>query len=717
MESSARDVLVNEARELLSDMERALLELEHAGSSSELINAAFRAAHTIKGSAGLFGLELITSFTQTLESVLDRVRNGELPVDDAFVSTLLSCCDYIGQLVTQIERGSEDSEPDETARATLLAALGALLGPQHAHGEPSRLAKSRDNQVAQGEGHWHLSLRFRQSALTDGMDPLSFIVYLRSLGTIVYLHTVADALPASSGFDPRLCYLTFELGLKTSADRATLESVFDFVREGSDIRLLSPQSNVAEYVRIIRSLPQSPRKLGEMLVASGALHEHELDAALAVQASMRPGPSSRLGEVLVSEQMVAAPVVAAALSKQKQQDQRRANEPRIVKVDSGKLDQLINLIGELVIASEGARLTAARAKGAELGEAMSRVSSIVEQVRDRALDMRMIAIGEVFQRFPRVVRDVAKELGKEIELTISGAECELDKSMVDKLGDPLLHIVRNAIDHGIEPVPERLALGKRARGRLRLHAFHESGNIVIEIKDDGRGLLRDKILAKAVERNLVTQGANLTDQEIYQLLFLPGFSTAAAVTSLSGRGVGMDVVKRNVDQLRGEIDIATRAGQGTRFRIRLPLTLAIIDGFQVALDDTIFVLPLETVVECVNMTSTKSGAQNLVSLRGEPLPFVRLREVFAMKPYTGQRESLVVVRHGNQRVGLVVDRLLGDAQAVIKPLGALFRGIKAVSSSTILGDGTVALILDVPTLVARASEIHAPMQGAHAATH
>jgi two-component system, chemotaxis family, sensor kinase CheA len=311
----------------------------------------------------------------------------------------------------------------------------------------------------------------------------------------------------------------------------------------------------------------------------------------------------------------------------------------------------------------------------------------------------MIPIGEVFQRFPRVVRDVSQELGKRIELVITGAETELDKSMVEKLSDPLLHIVRNAMDHGIEAVEAREAAGKSPVGTLRLHAYHESGCIVIEVNDDGRGLDAKRIFDKAVERGMIAPDAVLTEAEVHQLIFAPGFSTAAAVTNLSGRGVGMDVVKRNIEQLRGDIEILSVAGQGTTMRIRLPLTLAIIDGFQVAVGESVFVIPLDLVVECADM-AISTGGQHIVNLRGEPLPYVRLRELFDLPAaQAGTRESLVVVAYGQQRAGLVVDRLLGEFQAVIKPLGQLFRGLKGLSGSTILGDGSVALILDVPMLV------------------
>jgi two-component system chemotaxis sensor kinase CheA len=702
MDSSARDLLVSESRELLAAMEKALLQLELESGSTDIVDAAFRAAHTIKGAAGMFDLRLITGFTQVLESVLDLVRSGKLQVEPEFVSLLLSCCDYLRLLVDAIEQEAEQTDPDPDLRQSLLGSLGDLLGDA---GSGRGLAR-RDPPLTAAEqgGHWHFSLRFGPDLLRDGMDPLSLISYLRDLGTISYIYTRTDGIPSADELDPERCYLAFELGLRSAADRGTLEHAFDFVRADSQIAILAPQSGVAEYIQIIRSMPGSSRKLGELLVDSGALSRAALESALAAQAAQKPGANPRLGEILVAEHLVAAPVVAAALGKQRQGADRRGAEQRIIKVDASKLDQLISLIGELVIASEGARLTAAQSRQIEVVEAMGRVVPIIEQVRDRALDMRMLAIGEVFQRFPRVVRDVAKELGKEIELMISGAESELDKSMVDKLFDPLVHIVRNSIDHGIEALAERAACGKRPQGRLRLHAYHESGCIVIEITDDGRGLQRDRILAKGIERGLVSAQAELSDDEIYQLIFAPGFSTAQAVTGLSGRGVGMDVVKRSVEQLRGEIELASRPGKGTRLRIRLPLTLAIIDAFQVGVGETTYVIPLESVVECVSMTTASSGSQTLLSLRGEPLPYIRLREVFGLEPFQGTRESLIVVSHGPRRIGVVVDRLLGDMQAVIKPLGQLFRGSKTVTSSTILGDGTVALVLDVPTLVARASD-------------
>jgi two-component system, chemotaxis family, sensor kinase CheA len=711
---AARRMLVEEARELLASMEAALLDIEAEGQTPERINAAFRAAHTIKGSAGLFGLDLIVSFTHVMESVLDRVRAGSLALDGRLASLFLRCGDYLDQLIDAVDADAADIDPDADCRSQLLIHLQALLG-EHGPSATGQLTTSeaqldRDDDSA-GEGqvlgneNWHLSLRFNHDVLRNGMDPLSFIHYLSTFGKIVHLHTVVDELPEASNLDAEACYLGFEIDLIADTDKQTLEDIFEFVRDDSRIRILPPHARMAEFIAFIEALPEdlsaSPQRLGEILVRGGTLTLHELEEALALQAVKSSAPADArtpLGSLLVEEQMVAAPVVAAALTKQKKLEEKRTQEQRVIKVEASKLDTLIDLVGELVIASSGARLLADRAQQTVLVEALSEVTQLVEQIRDGALNLRMIPIGEVFQRFPRVVRDVSLELDKKIDLLITGADTELDKSMVDKLADPLLHIVRNAIDHGIEPVAEREASGKPVQGQIRLNAFHDSGCIVIEISDDGRGLDTERIRAKAVERGLIAEDAALSEQETFQLIFLPGFSTAAQVTNLSGRGVGMDVVKRGVEQLRGEIEISSKPGAGSTFRIRLPLTLAIIDGFQVAVGDSTFVIPLDMVVECADMTPS-SGAQRLINLRGEPLPYLRLSEIFDTPTLQEGRESLVVVEYGHQRAGLVVDCLLGEFQAVIKPLGQLFRGIKGISGSTILGDGSVALILDVPSLI------------------
>ena len=548
-----------------------------------------------------------------------------------------------------------------------------------------------------GADTWHLSLRLSPDVLRSGMDPVSFLRYLARLGRIVYMHTLTDRLPPIEEFDPETLYFGFEIEFESDADKQTIENVFEFVREESLIHILPPRSKTEDFLAHIRALPEEPRRLGEILVASGALTPTELERVLAMQAGAE-GAKAPIGSLLVKNQIVDPGVVSAALTKQQESSERKVHEQRFIKVDVDKLDALINLVGELVIAGAGAQL-AAKTDGAPASqEAVATVTDLVEDIRDAALSLRMVPIGEVFQRFPRVVRDIAKDLGKKIDLQITGAETELDKSMVEKLSDPLTHIVRNAIDHGIESVEQRLSAGKSETGTLQLHAYHDSGSITIEIRDDGAGLNRDRIRAKGIERGLITADQLLSDEEIYRLIFEPGFSTAEQITNLSGRGVGMDVVRRNIDALRGEVDVESREGLGATVRIRLPLTLAIIDGFQVSVAGAAFVLPLEMVKECADLV-VADVYRNIVNLRGEPLPFIRLRTLFGLPGEAPARECMVVVQYGHQRVGLVVDHLVGELQAVIKPLGSLFRELRGISGSTILGNGQVALILDVPNLV------------------
>ena len=534
------------------------------------------------------------------------------------------------------------------------------------------------------------------------MDPLSFIRYLATLGRIVHLHAITEHLPELDNYDPEACYLGFEINLDSNADRMTIEGAFEFVREDAQIHILPPQAKIAEYIELIENLPEPPQMLGQILLQGGALTPYELEKILDLQ-SRDAAEHKPIGALLVEEKIVPDVVVAAALQQQKRNDDKRAQEQKVIKVDVTRLDSLINLVGELVITGAAANVLAKRRRDRDFEEVAESLECLVEDIRDAALNLRMVQIGEVFQRFPRVVRDAAKELGKQVELVITGAETELDKSMVEKLGDPLMHIVRNSLDHGVEPPSERAEVGKPPSATLRLHAFHESGSIVLEVSDDGRGLNRDKIRRKAVERGLIGAEHVLTDEEVYRLIFEPGFSTAEQVTNLSGRGVGMDVVHRNIESLRGEVDIHSIPGQGTTTRIRLPLTLAIIDGFQVQSHNLVYVIPLDSVVECVDMT-TQSVSHNLLNLRGEPLPFLRLRDVFEFPPPPGgTKENVVIVQFGNSRAGIVVDKLLGELQAVIKPLGKLFRGLNVISGSTILGDGQVALILDAVYLIRLAS--------------
>ena len=658
----AQQTFIVEARELLQAMEQSLLQLESEPGDEDAIGAVFRAAHTIKGSAGLFGLASIVSFTHIVEDVLDRLRDGHVAVDAALIAVLLQSGDHMLELIEVVaSRGEALPSAALEREAALREALGAYQEAPLPSADIDTVAMDDDVPT---EVLWHLSLRFGADVFRNGMDPLSFLRYLETLGQLLHVTTLTDSIPAVDGWDPESCYLGFEIDLRSSASHAALNEVFDFVRDGCEVQI---------------SVVDEPSD------NSTAVDSEEV-------AEVEQGPTTAV-----------QPRAAAS-------GDAKLRDGNYVRVNADKLDELINLVGELVIASAGASLLARSCNNDPLQEATSTVSGLVEEILDGALHLRMIPIGDTFNRFRRVVRDVSQELGKDIDLIINGAETELDKTVVEKIGDPLMHLLRNAMDHGIESADARRAAGKPTKGHLSLNAYHDSGSIVLEIADDGAGLNRERILAKAQERGLVASGAALTDQEIYNLIFEPGFSTAEAVTNLSGRGVGMDVVKRNITLLRGTVDLDSRPGEGTVVRIRLPLTLAIINGFLVGIDHCTYVIPLDMVQECIELDERQrqsSREQGYLDLRGEVLPLVDLRDHFSHEGPPARRQNVVVVRYAEHKAGLVVDDLLGEFQTVIKPLGKLFGALRGISGSTILGSGAVALILDIPALLNQIVQLEA----------
>jgi two-component system chemotaxis sensor kinase CheA len=734
----AQQTFIIESRELLASMEDALLHLEGAADDQEAVSAIFRAAHTIKGSAGLFGFDDIVAFTHVTESVLNQVRDGEVAIDGDLIALLLACADHIGALVARADTG--EAAPDaalERIGGDLLERLRLHLGEAAPAAKKTLPAEAAEKVQACGGGQvssdtWHISLRFGRDVLRNGMDPLSFVRYLGTLGEVTAIVPLFNAMPAAEEMDPESCYMGLEINLRSDADKEAIANVFEFVREDSLIRILPPHSKVSEYLRLIEDLREDKVLLGDILVASGAITQDELEQGLAEQKTQQAQhgeanevvrPAQPLGEILIEQHVVQKEVVDAALEKQKKVKESKANEQRFIRVQADKLDKLINLVGELVIAGDGASLHAQRLKDEGLLETSSIIHRLVADIRDSALQLRMVQIGETFSRFHRVVHDVSKEIGKGIDLVVSGKETELDKAVVEKIGDPLMHLVRNSMDHGIEPAEVRAARGKPVRGTLRLNAYHDSGSIVIEVADDGGGLNRERILAKATERGLVQPGQELADADVYKLIFEPGFSTAEQVTNLSGRGVGMDVVRRNIEALRGAVEIRSSEGEGTTIAIRLPLTLAIIDGFLMGVNGGSYVVPLDSVVECMNYPAAAARldrGRNYINLRGEILPYIRLREVFDGHAGSGKNgrpalngklhaeEHIVVVQFAGSKAGLVVDRLLGEFQTVIKPMAKLFGKLPGISGSTILGSGDVALILDVPALIQQAvnSETH-----------
>jgi two-component system chemotaxis sensor kinase CheA len=706
-----------EARDMLQQIENALLALESDPHDQDTINALFRVAHTIKGSAGMFGMDRVVHFTHQVESVLDRVRNGDLVIDMALSDVLLKSSDVISALLTQVEQKNDAPEflaEIDRNSAAMGAKLAQYLGQTKAAAGPQAAPVAAPiEEKPEGRsttGAWHISLRFGQLAFRNGIDPLSVIDYLRSIGEISHILTITDKLPEFDELDPETCYLGFEISLQTTAAKADIEAAFEFVGDDCTVHLLPPNRRASDFINLMRELPDESR-LGDLLVECGAVTRRALDDALSQQQQGASGGDRRgqqpIGKILVEQKKVSTEVVNAALAKQGKTE-TKSDESRFVRVPADKLDDLISLVGELVICGASASLLAKNLRDEQLIETTQQMSNLVEEIRNGTLGLRMVQIGESFARFRRVVRDTAAELKKEIQLEIEGAETELDKAVVEKISDPLMHLVRNSMDHGIELPAVRIEAGKPAHGTLKLAAHHDSGHIVIRVSDDGRGLDGEKLLAKARSLGLVAPNQVLTEAEKRSLILLPGFSTAEKVTNLSGRGVGMDVVKKNIEALRGSVILKSELGKGTTVEIRLPLTLAIIDGFLVRIGRGSYVIPLSAVVECIDAHAdrlhTNGDWAGHIDLRGEVLSFLELRKVFSVNEAVPERRSIVVVRNGDTLAGLVVDQLMGEYQTVIKPLGKLFGQLRGISGSTVMGSGEVALILDVPALVKLATD-------------
>ncbi|WP_296261968.1 MULTISPECIES: chemotaxis protein CheA [unclassified Pseudomonas] len=666
----ALQTFIAEARELLQDMEQSLLQLEHAPKDADQLASIFRAAHTIKGSAGLFGLDPIVSFAHVVEDVLDRLRDGQVLADRDLIALMLECNDHLVELIEVVA----------VQRSTL-----AAQALDHQAQLRQRLDSYRQAQApvppaqetAPAHATWHISVRFGTDMLRNGMDPLSFLRYLATLGELLGVVTCYENLPAAAQMDAESCYLGFEIRLLSDKDEASIAEAFEFVRDDCRLFIFAPDTPAQQYRQWLQDMGAEAAWLADALVRCGSVTEEDL---------LEPADEAPAAAT-------AAPAADKVVTENKSQ--------RFIRVRADQLETLIDLAGELITASAGAQLMARERADEDLMEATSVVAGLVEQLLDGALAMRMVPIGDTFNRFQRVVRDVSAELGKDIELLISGADTELDKALVERIGDPLMHLLRNAMDHGIEPPDVRVAAGKPARGTLRLNAFHDSGSIVLELLDDGAGLNRARILAKARERGLIG-AADPSDRDLLNLIFEPGFSTAEAVTNLSGRGVGMDVVKRNITSLRGTIDLYSEPGQGTTVRIRLPLTLAMINGLLVEVAGGGFVVPLDVVHECLELPPGQRDIlrqRGHIDLRGEVLPLVFLREQLALEGSIARRENVVVVKAQGQTAGLVVDHLMGEHQTVIKPLGPLFGSLRGISGSSILGNGSVALILDIPALL------------------
>jgi len=682
--AAARAGFLDEARDMLRQFEESLLGLDDNPDDQEILNSAFRAAHTIKGTAGLFGCDRVVAFTHDVETLLEAVRSGQYQLNDEAMGLLLSSRDQIEALLGDVESATGDPELHAVSQE-LSADLRALLGGNGA--AASVTIDTPTSAVSDDEGGlWRIWVLFGRDALRSGLDPVSFLRYLGTQGTVRKVRVLAEQVPDLQALDAEDCHIGFEAEYETTGDREAIASVFEFAADDCELHI-EPLSAA-----------HTPRQAATL----AALEQTVADLAVdVVDAEREPVSEAQPADRRANQG-----------DRRKSPRDRRGEETRFVRVQADKLDHLIDLVGELVIASSGAQLVAQQEGSSTFAEAALRIRTLVESARDGALALRMVPIGETFARFHRVVRDVSKTLGKQVDLQITGADTELDKSMVEVIADPLMHLVRNSLDHGLETTAERIAAGKPERGVIALHAYHEGGQVMIEVTDDGRGLNRERIFKKAVERGLVRADQQMSDHEVDQLICAPGFSTADQVTDISGRGVGMDVVKRSIESLRGQMQLASEWGRGTTTQIRLPLTLAIIDGFLTSVGSTYYVLPMEIVSECIEVppecAERPETGVGYFNLRGEVLSYFDVALLHKVKPTPNGRRSLVVARDGSTQIGLIVDKLHGEYQTVIKPLSSLFRHLRAIAGSTILGSGDVALVLDVPALVSYAVEATRP---------
>jgi len=660
------ETFLQEAAELLEQIEANALEIRPGLDCTEHVNRLFRAFHTIKGSGSMFGFTEVAAFTHHVETALDYVRVGRLGTSPELIALLLAARDHIAVLLAAAQSGKP---ADKEAGKLIIEELRALLPADDNSAATPTPEPTPAPVVEKHEGgmkRYRIAFRPNINLLTAGTDPRSLLDELRGLGECTIVADAA-AIPPLEKIQPDGCYLAWTIQLATDKGESAIRDVFMFVEDGAELR-------VEEVPEAAPAAPPPPVK---------------------PDVSRSPIPS------VPPAQTAAAQPPPPARPARKEAPTTNGKSAS-VRVASERLDLLVNLVGELVMTHSRISQVSTSAKIPALDTPVEDLERIVAAIRDAVLGIRMMPIATTFSRFKRLVHDLSAELGKEIDLRITGEETELDKTVLDQLGDPLVHLVRNSIDHAIEFPADRERAGKPRHGTIHLSAAHEGSNVIVTISDDGRGLNLAAIRATAIERKLVAPDAVLSEQETINLIFLPGFSTADKVTSVSGRGVGMDVVRRQVEALRGTIRITTKAGAGTTVALSLPLTLAIIEGQLVSIGGDQFIIPMSTVAENVELEAaerTTRNGRNLIPVRGELIPYIRLRDLFEIRGQPPEIEKIVIVYHEGQRVGLVVDRVLGSHQTVIQSLGRFYRNIEVASGATIMGDGRVALILDLAGLV------------------
>jgi two-component system chemotaxis sensor kinase CheA len=662
------ETFLQEADELIADIEQCALALT-SEYDSETVNRLFRAFHTIKGSAGMCGLDAVAGFTHHLESLLDRVRRGEVAVTPSLAAIILQAADQIRRLLNAAQ---EESAPSESTEVLLSAIANFTGDAAETDGGKNQKTSLSPDVSADRQTTWRIRFHPNPRLLANGGSPAGLFRELRTLGACeVIAHT--DEIPAVELIESDRCYLWWSITLHTTVDENAIRDVFLFVVDDS----------LLEIERLGNQPPEPGR------VDGGT---EKIECANQANGTTRSSPNQPPKEIL---------------------------KQATVRVPAERLDLLVNLVGEFVMNQSCLAQAAAQAGVSEFTNPVQVLERLVAELRDTVLGIRMLPIGTLFGRFRRVVHDLASELGKEVDLATEGAETELDKSILDRLGEPLIHGLRNCLDHGIEPASERRAKGKPARATVRLTAAHTGSNVVITVEDDGRGIDREAVRAKAIEKQLVAPDAILSDKDIINLILLPGFSTAREVTNVSGRGVGMDAVRRQIEALRGTLALESTEGKGTRASITLPLTLAIIDGLLVQTGADQFIIPLTAVTENVELRRAdraRHNGRNVIAVRGELIPYIDLRQAFQIGGDACDIEKVVIVRHGEDRVGLVVERVVGTHQTVIQSLGKFYRNVEVVSGATIMGNGRVALIMDIAAVVRHAERcVHEELTNPRAA--
>jgi two-component system chemotaxis sensor kinase CheA len=738
--SQFHQVFFEESFEGLDIMESSLLALDLTEVDSETINTIFRAAHSIKGGAGTFGFMQVSSFTHVVETLLDEIRAGDRDIEQEHVDLFLQCVDCLRGLMGDLQAGSE---PDMTQADELKVQFEAILagGEPAAEGNGEKLVanpeSSSESESSEPDSSdikgWKIEFIPCEDVLCTGNEPYRMFRELKDLAQAVQGNVEViphlERLPVFSKMHPEMCYLSWTILVRADIELTDIEEIFEWVVDDCDIRyqrlsecdlstIESHEESVKEpEITLVEEASVEDSSVEESSVEESSVEESSVEepaedvkveaASVAAEVSAKQDESPVEKHLEQVSEKIAKAVGAQAKPAAKTKTAVKAAENTSIRVSIDKIDGLINMVGELVITQSmlgqlGQEFDVSRIQ--RLQEGLSQLEQNTRELQESVMKIRMLPISFAFSRFPRLVRDLSKQLDKEVDLVMLGENTELDKTVMEKIGDPLVHLVRNSLDHGLETADERISNGKSSAGTITLNAYHHGGNIVIEVKDDGAGLNKDRIRNKAIEKGLIGEEDNLSDAQVHDLIFQPGFSTADVVSDVSGRGVGMDVVRRNIAELNGSIDVTSTPGEGSLFSIRLPLTLAILDGQLVKVGEEVYIFPLVSIVESIqlnkSMLNNITGNQYVMQLRDDYIPIICLQDVFNIDLEKKDLDGamLVVVEGDNEKIGIVVDDLLGQQQVVIKSLEQNYQKVESISGATILGDGTVALIIDISGL-------------------